>query len=225
VVHDWNIRRALESGFYAYTESYANDFHYYDAVYSYFDNLKADGGNPQEVYIGRDMIYAYLGRQAQNAARQQQGRNISDAKYLVYQRFFRDYADPATKERYLASQEITADSDPIFVDTGYTGTIAEDIMRVIGMDERDYDGRIKLMATDDDSRRLPGIDPGSWDDIKRSIDYRMKSEEPSIGLIVDEGGILRNVAQPTIPEEQLISGLIRMCTERHYMLASYHEMP
>ena len=59
----------LEKGFQSYVQAYTVDIPLYDKLYDEYDNLRDAGRYPLEVYVGRDGIYAWIGRRVQDVAR------------------------------------------------------------------------------------------------------------------------------------------------------------
>lgn len=229
-----SLRKTLESGLHAYARTFSIDITYYDKVYAWFDSQHQGKRIPQEVYLGRDGMYASLGRRAQSLARERQvdpkervrARRRKKPierrpKYLVYPRYYRDRLPEDVKKQYLTSQGISAKTDPIFFDTGYTGTVPEQILNILGVSSKDRDERIKMLSANEEARRIPGIDPAERRTIVRAIEYNMKPEEPSSGIMRDANGKLKHVAQPTTPEEQFIFEMIRMAIVRHYWIDVY----
>lgn len=228
-----DLQTALDSGFYAYAKTYSSDIPYYDKTFEMFDGKRKGGRTPLEVYLGRDGMYASLGRRAQDLSRRRRAGTAKrlaaketgkpmgvKPKYLVYPRFYRDQLTKETKALYLKSQGITAESDPVFFDTGYTGTVPEQILDILGVAKEGRDERIKMLSARIDARRVPGISPSARDAIVNAIEYNMKPEEPSSGIMIDSMGRINHVAKPTAPEEQFIFGMIRLAIVRHYWLAA-----
>lgn len=226
-----DLKTVLESGFHAYAQTFSTDIPYYNKVYEYFDSKRKGKRRPQEVYLGRDGMYASLGRRSQDLAKSRQagpkkrlaarksGEPIEiNPKYLVYPRFYRDKLSQQTKELYLESQGLKPDSDPIFFDTGFTGSVPEQILDILGIAKEGRDERIKMLSARTEARRVPGIPSSDRDKIVNAIEYNMKPEEPSAGIMVDSMGRLNHVAKPTSPEEQFIFEMIRLAIVRHYWL-------
>lgn len=225
-----DLEKVLTNGFYAYAKTYSSDIPYYDRVYQDFDSERLKGRTPQEVYLGRDGMYAYLGRRAHDLSKRRAmgiikrieaknaGKKIEiKPKYLVYPRFYRDQLHHKTKAVYLKSQGISRKTDPMFFDTGYTGTVPEQILNILGMGG-ESDRRIKMLSAQAKERRVNGIPPEERHNIVEKIEYNMKPEEPSSGIMRTENGRLKPVAKPTTPEEQFIFGMIRLALVRHYWL-------
>lgn len=230
---DEELKSVVENGLHAYKQTFFNDIPYYDKVYEYFDDLRKKGRNPQEVYLGRDGMYASIGRRSQDLSKRRKAgkeKRVSakkagepmeiKTKYLVYPRFYRDQLTRKTKKLYLESQGVTSENDPIFFDTGFAGTVPEQILDILGFSEEEKNKRIKMLSANCEERRIPGISPSERHKIVDLIEYNVKPEEPSSGIMIDKMGRLKHVAKPTSPEEQFIFEMIRMAIVRHYWLTS-----
>ncbi|MBI2448206.1 hypothetical protein HYV44_01430 [Candidatus Microgenomates bacterium] len=234
-----NMDGVLEEGFKKYIKVHEVDIPLYDKLYEEFDNLRETGRYPTEVFLGRDGVYAWIGRWAQDIARrkklgpegrkklQKMGDIIEiNPQYLVYPRYFRDNLDYDTKRQFLEQERITPDADPLFYDTGYTGTIPEQIMRVMDFDDEDIERRIRLLSAPSVHRRVKGIPENARSEIIEYIEHNAKTENTAEGLIIDEEtGKIHHIAQPTSPEEQFYYMMIKQAIARHYWLQEklYHE--
>lgn len=123
-----SIDFVVESGMKKFIQAYRVDIPLYDNVYKEFDQLRDKENKPTEVYLGRDGIYAFMGRRAQDVSRRRKmGRDLrlkmvvegkkyeKGPKYLVYPRFFRDELTSKQKVEYLLQQGIVRDADPVFL--------------------------------------------------------------------------------------------------------------
>lgn len=211
---------------------YQTDIPAYTILYREFDEMRRNGEHPLEVYLGRDGIYAYYGRLAQNAARgdndpvlgefpldQAQLVLRPDPRYIVYSRGVKDNSDKGKKLLYV-KQFIDADSEPHFYDTGYSGSIPEDIMKILGFKPDEIDSRIHLLSTHDNKRRLRGL-PNNID--IGIIEDHPKDEEPANGL-VEDGETIKHVTKPTTLEEQFRFMVVRDVLIRHFWLKEYSEI-
>lgn len=224
--------RILNEGIRLFLDVYEKEIPLYDKLYEEFDDYRKNGRTPMEVYLGRDGVYAWLGRRAQDAARRRNlapGERVTGTKngevieihprYLVYPRRFRDALDREVKGQYLGQHGIKEENDPLFYDTGYTGTIPEDIMRVMGFSQDEIEARIRLLSANQANRRVRGVSENARGDIIEFIEYNPKLEEPAEGLTLDEKtGKIRHIAKPTSPKEQFKFGMIRQAIVRHYWL-------
>ncbi len=212
--------------------SYANDkffdvlgtdVPYYDKLYTEWDAKRLGQKDFQEVFLGRDGVYAYMGRRAQLQARKRflgikgESHELTMPTYLVYPRTFRDSLNPETKSEYLF-QNITNPQAAHYYDTGFTGTIPQDIMRVLGVSEADWDERIRLLSASKRDRTVLGLE-GSKDErdqIVNTVEYNVKNESTAQGLYDGDGDALRPYAQPTTAAERLAFGLVQQALHRHY---------
>ncbi len=233
------LDRILAEGFRRYIKIHEVDVPLYDKLYEEFDNLRETGRNPLEVYLGRDGIYAYIGRRSQDVARRRKlglkgrkklkemGEVIEiHPQYTVYPRYFRDNINQETKRQFLEQEGISPDADPLFYDTGYTGTIPEQIMRVMDFSDEDIEQRIRLLSAPSVHRRVKGIPENARSEIIEYIEHNAKTENTAEGLIIDEKtGKIRHIAKPTNPEEQFYFMMVKQAVARHYWLQEqlHHE--
>lgn len=226
------IEGLLREGFQRYLNAYAIDIPLYDKLYDEFDAVRESGRSPLEVYLGRDGVYAYLGRRAQDVARRRalgpEGRMREreagtvleiHPRYLVYPRYFRDNLSDQTKREFLEQEGVTPDADPLFYDTGFTGTIPEQIMRLMDFDQEEIEKRIRLLSAQTPGRRVRGVSENARNDIVTYIEHNSKLDESAIGLFKDpETGHIRPIAPPTSPTEQFYFMMIKQAISRHYWL-------
>ncbi len=234
-----NLDHILAEGFNRYIKIHEVDIPLYDKLYEEFDNFRETGRYPLEVYLGRDGIYAWLGRRSQDVSRRRkmglkERKRLKEVgevieihpKYIVYPRYFRDNLNYETKRQFLEQERISPNADPLFYDTGYTGTILEQIMRVMDFDEEDIEKRIRLLSAQSASRRVKGIPENARSEIVEYIEHNAKTENTAIGLIKDEKtGKIRHLAEPTNPEGQFYYMMIKQAIARHYWLQEqlHHE--
>ena len=233
------LDRILTEGFKRYIKIHEVDVPLYDKLYEEFDNLRETGRSPLEVYLGRDGIYAYIGRHSQDVARRRklglEGRKKLKEmgevveihpQYTVYPRYFRDNLNQETKRQFLEQEGISPDADPLFYDTGYTGTIPEQIMKVMDFSQEDIERRIRLLSAPSVHRRVKGIPENARSEIIEYIEHNAKTEETAEGLMIDEKtGKIRHIARPTNPEEQFYFMMVKQAVARHYWLQEqlHHE--
>jgi len=233
------LDRILAEGFRRYIKIHEVDIPLYDKLYEEFDTLRETGRSPLEVYLGRDGIYAYIGRHSQDVARRRklglEGRKKLKEmgevveihpQYTVYPRYFRDNLNQETKRQFLEQEGISPDADPLFYDTGYTGTIPEQIMKVMDFSQEDIEKRIRLLSAPSVHRRVKGIPENARSEIIEYIEHNAKTEETAEGLIIDEKtGKIRHIARPTNPEEQFYFMMVKQAVARHYWLQEqlHHE--
>ena len=233
------LDRILAEGFRRYIKIHEVDVPLYDKLYEEFDTLRETGRSPLEVYLGRDGIYAYIGRHSQDVARRRklglEGRKKLKEmgevveihpQYTVYPRYFRDNLNQETKRQFLEQEGISPDADPLFYDTGYTGTIPEQIMKVMDFSQEDIEKRIRLLSAPSVHRRVKGIPENARSEIIEYIEHNAKTEETAEGLIIDKKtGKIRHIAKPTNPEEQFYFMMVKQAVARHYWLQEklHHE--
>lgn len=233
------IETILHSGFQKYIKIHEVDIPLYDKLYEEFDNLRESGRYPLEVFLGRDGIYAWIGRRTQDVARRRklgpEGRKKLretgevmeiHPQYIVYPRYFRDNLNYEVKRQFLEQEGISPDADPLFYDTGYTGTIPEQIMKVMDFSEEDIERRIRLLSAPYVHRRVKGIPENARSEIIEYIEHNAKTEEVAEGLIIDEKtGKIRHIAKPTNPQEQFGFMMVKQAIARHYWLQEqlHHE--
>lgn len=226
-----NLEQILRNAFEKFIKIYEIDIPLYDKLYEEFDSYRENGRVPMEVYLGRDGVYAWIGRRAQDAARrrklglmgrsglEEKGRVVEiKPRYIVYPRFFRDSVDPDVKRAYLEQQQVSQASDPVFYDTGYTGTIPEQIMEIMGFPTAEIEERIRLLSAPTDARRVRGIEANARAEIIDHIESNAKAEHSAEGLIRDKSGKIRHIARPTDPTDQLYFHMIKEAITRHYWL-------
>ena len=148
-------------------------------------------------------------------------------QYMVYPRYFRDNINYETKKEFLEQERISPEADPLFYDTGYTGTIPEQIMEVMGFDRDEIEKRIRLLSAPSANRRVKGVPENARSEIIEYIEHNVKTEESAEGLIKDEKtGKIRHIAKPTSPEEQFYFMMVKQAISRHYWLQEqlHHEV-
>lgn len=224
------VENAVKQGVVSYLKAFDVDIPLYEKLFNELDQLRENGREPHEVYLGRDGIYAYVARRAldigqrramswqeRKAARQAGqalGRNV---KYLVYPRAFRDHVATGAKEQYLRQNGVVRESDPIFYDTGFQGSIPEQILGILGYNHSEMDERMKLLSAPKEKRRVKGIDEAQRNTIVNKIEYNAKPEEVAVGLYKDPvTGKISPVAQPSSPEEQFMFGMVKAAISNYY---------
>lgn len=216
---------------------YATDIPLYQKVYDRFDKLRRDE-EPIEVYLARDGIFAYYGRRAQAAVRNQQADEEFVPKYqaLLFNRRmagtftdedldFDDFSDEqqermtATQRQYLQQEGI--EGNVHFFDTGYVGTIPEHIMKLMGFSSQEIDDHIHLLSADDRGRRSKGLrvnHPRAVDSIEHE---RPKLTKSATGF-TKEDDVVSVAAEPSEPKDIFYSLIIREAVHRHFWLTEKH---
>lgn len=134
----------------------------------------------QEVYLGRDGIFAYEARRFQHRSRKAARipSRRSRPKYLVYSRAYKDDIGLGSKYFYLRKQGVTENSR--FFDTGFSGSIPEDILKSLGKDIKDE--QIIMLSAKKESRRCKNISENMRDSIVDEIEHRPKMVYSSKGF-------------------------------------------
>jgi hypothetical protein len=202
------------------------DVPYYDRLFTEWDAKRIGQQEFQEVFLGRDGVYAYIGRRAQILARHRRlrlsgvepmGQQLDLPTYLVYMRGFRDGTERTAKSVYL-SQHLNPQAAHYY-DTGYTGTLPEDIMRVLGIPAAEMDKKIRLLSAVKRNHTVLGLkgNHSERDQIVNTIEYNAKDEDSAEGLYqTADSDELQPYAAPTSPAERLQFRLIQMALHRHY---------
>ena len=226
VMDEYGLPEALERAAEAFNQVLKVDTKYYDRLFAEWDAKRIGEREFQEVFLGRDGVYAYVARRAQLYARRRRlgmsshaagGSLMEFPTYLVYPRGFRDELDDVVKDEYLHPRIQNPDA-AYYYDTGFTGTIPEDIMRVLGVSESDRDSRIRLLSASDRPRTVLGLkgDKPEIDQIVNTIEYHVKDEESAEGLYRTEDGRLEPYSRPTNPDERLAFRMTQLALSRHY---------
>lgn len=225
-----DIGALLKKGFEKFLKVFEIDIPLYDKVYKEFDELRKNGRRPTEVFLGRDGSGAHSGRRAQDVARRREmgweerkrrkeaGESVgSHQRYTTYPTPFREGLTIDAKRQYAEQERISLEFDPIFFDTGYAGSIPEDIMRIMGFSEEEIEKRIRLLSASAENRRVKGVPDTVRDDIVEEIEHNAKEEKTAEGLLRDkETGIIRHIAEPEHPEQQFLFMMVKQAITRHY---------
>ena len=226
VMDEYGLPEALERAAKAFNQVLRVDTKYYDKLFAEWDAKRIGEREFQEVFLGRDGVYAYVARRAQLYARRRRlgmsshaagGSLMEFPTYLVYPRGFRDELDDVVKDEYLHPRIQNPDAAHYY-DTGFTGTIPEDIMRVLGVSESDRDNQIRLLSASDRPRTVLGLkgDKPERDQIVNTIEHHVKDEESAEGLYRTEDGRLEPYSRPTEPDERLAFRMTQLALSRHY---------
>lgn len=220
---DAKLGNALDEANQKFLDVLRTDVPYYDKLFTEWDAKRLGQKDFQEVFLGRDGVYAYIGRRAQIQARKRflglegEEHDTTMPTYLVYPRDFRDNLTTETKDVYLR-QNIPNPQAAHYYDTGFTGTVPQDIMKVLGLSEADWDERIRLLSGTKRDRTVLGLE-GSENErhqIVNTIEYNVKNERTAAGLYNDENDELRPYAEPTSPKDRLQFALVQQALHRHY---------
>lgn len=218
-----------------YANTYRIQIPLYDKLYEEFDELQQQSP-VQEIYVLRDGIHAFDGRRAQDVARRRKmgvwerlrkkrvgERARLNLKYIVYPRCFIDILDRRAKIMYLSQHGITLESNPHFFDTGFRGTVPEDILHNLGCPDKEIDQKITLLQSRSDKRQAKYISDSSDIPLTTAItDYIEDGAKPELqaeGLFYNpKTGRIEHIAGPTKPQDQFRYELARLALRRHYYL-------
>ncbi len=202
------------------------DTPFYDKIYSEWDTKRIGEKDFQEIFLGRDGIYAFIGRRAQIYARRRMLRPDDIQKhestmptYIVYPRYFRDYLSSEAKSVYLR-QSIEAPKAAHYYDTGFEGTIPQDIMSILGLPEDQWDARIRLLSANRRQRTVLGLigDKQERNTLVGNVEHNVKDENSATGLFENSDGRIEPISQPNSPSERLSFALIQQALHRHYYM-------
>ena len=98
------------------------------------------------------------------------------------------------------------------------GTIPEDIMQTLGLDQKDWEARIRLLSASKRGRTVIGVkgDKNERDQIINTVEHHVKDEGSAEGLYYDDDEQLRPYAKPTTPRERLAFRAAQLALHRHY---------
>lgn len=127
----------------------------YELLFAELDSLQ-NQNKKFEVYLGRDGIYAFEGRRASDISRrrritskefaERQKIKISP-KYINFNTLIKEYYSEEDRKSYLESNDILPSHDLVIFDTGFTGSIPEQILKTLEFKDPDINNRIKILGT------------------------------------------------------------------------------
>lgn len=224
-------------------EMYQRDIPAYQYVYDSFDQMRAEGDKPFEIYLGRDGVYAFHGRRGQVASRKSlldpaervRLKELGELdelypkyKYFVFNRPMHYAAsevhgdiNAAQNRRVLQhyiKQAISPEDNPHFYDTGYVGSIPVAIMHLMGFSKDEIDKRIHLLSSGFKHRKVRQL-PEDFQINIELIETNEKDEASAVGVTQLDTGELEHVAQPTSIYEQLHFIVARDTLLRHFWIA------
>lgn len=218
-------KNLLEDVFSEVQKIYQHHVPAYDVLFERFDELHREDDSNLEVYLGRDGIHAFHGRIGQIAARGDVELEVDELDapsperivYVVYNRAIRDGYGPLSgvhRTNYI-KQFISEDDSPQFFDTGFRGSIPEDIinrLELVGsMNERIH--LLDVMNGFED-RRVKGLTRNAAGNV---IESAPKSEESADMLTIDpQSGLIKYIAVPACLEDQFKFQIGRSVLMRHY---------
>jgi len=151
------LKNFLKKGFKEMIEVAVDDIPKYELLFNELDDLSSSN-KKTELYIGRDGIYAYEARRAIDVAKRRKltGDKIKrrkaleiHPKYINYNSTIKENFKEEDRRRYLQDNGVYPEDDLIIFDTGYRGSIPEQILKTLG--RKDYDdiqSRVKILGTD-----------------------------------------------------------------------------
>lgn len=215
--------------------AYKHDTPLYDKAFESLDEISKESTVP-EIYLGRDGVYAFTGRKAQQQASKweikdgQRQRKVTgkvkkiEPKYLVFPRKYMTNLSQEAQRAYLEQEGISKDVDPHIFDTGFKGTIPENILKLIGYEDESLGERIHLISSDIDGREFADMQTIATSrgynlrDRVIDVEHSPKATKTSRGLYRDENGKIRPIEIASSPRRQLIFETVRQALWRHYWL-------
>jgi hypothetical protein len=244
------LKNVINMGFREIFSVLENDIPLYDKLFTELDSIR-ETDKKVELYIGRDGIYAYEGRRAIDIARRKKKTKEEKAqrklieihpKYINYNSFIKNNFDEETKIKYLQDQGVDSSKDLIIFDTGYRGSIPEQILRSIGFSQEEIEKRIKILGTDfyknyesnyeEDLEEKTKIrnrlvkeipyDLENYNKVAR-IEERPKRFMTSTGLYFNKKGKLTPIEAPFLNEISFHYDLIELTIRQYYFNREYFE--
>jgi hypothetical protein len=244
------LKNVINMGFREIFSVFENDIPLYDKLFTELDSIR-ETDKKVELYIGRDGIYAYEGRRAIDIARRKKKTKEEKAqrklieihpKYINYNSFIKNNFDEETKIKYLQDQGVDSSKDLIIFDTGYRGSIPEQILRSIGFSQEEIEKRIKILGTDfyknyesnyeEDLEEKTKIrnrlvkeipyDLENYNKVAR-IEERPKRFMTSTGLYFNKKGKLTPIEAPFLNEISFHYDLIELTIRQYYFNREYFE--
>ncbi|HMT19124.1 MAG TPA: hypothetical protein PKD15_03765, partial [Candidatus Saccharibacteria bacterium] len=197
------------------------DIPVYDRLFETFDTIAQVEPESTEAYLGRDGIHAYYGRLGAIAARESANNSSDDAIRLLYFVYSSNIKQaPARAKKDYIAQHVRPSEVVQYFDTGYSGSIPEDIMQTLGHDRALIESRIHLLnsSNGNPARRVRTLEA---DHYVGDIEAMPKPEGTALGLIAGIDGKEHYVRDCSSLEEQLKFGVLRSMTIRHYWLREY----
>ena len=244
------LKNVINMGFREIFSVLENDISLYDKLFTELDSIR-ETDKKMELYIGRDGIYAYEGRRSIDTARRRKKTKEEKAqrklleihpKYINYNSFIKNNFDEETKIKYLQDQGVDSSKDLIIFDTGYRGSIPEQILRSIGFSQEEIEKRIKILGTDfyknyesnyeEDleektkirNRLVKGIpyDLENYNKVAR-IEERPKRNLTSTGLYLNIQGKLTPIEAPFLNEVSFHYDLIELTIRQYFYNREFYK--
>lgn len=134
-----------------------------------------------------------------------------------------DSPEKQTKRDYIAQAGIDVSENPHFYDTGFRGSIPEDIMDLMGFSQAEIDRRIHMLTNTifgdigHSRRRIRTLDRNYSDEVE-IIEGGAKPEQSALGLRQTDDGRLKHVAEASPAEVQFEYLMMREAIHRHYWI-------
>ncbi len=190
---------------------------YYVQIFTELDERLIKNPNSQEVYLGRDAMFMYQARKAQFIA---QGLPTNNLVYINYPTNFIGYRTSLTKTdklTYLKDNNIINIDNVVFIDTGVSGSIPQDIMsNLFNIKDADYiNDRILLIKSKVAGRRGKYITDNAS---IYSTESSPKPEHTALGLYKHKSGKIKTYAMQKDVTKILQYDLLRHVIMRHFYL-------
>ena len=241
-----NLQNCFKKGINEVIEVIENDVTKYDLLFSELDDYQNDS-KKIEIYLGRDGIYAYEARRALDIARRKKliGERVKrrkiveiHPKYINYNTFIKDSYSEEDRKKYLESNGILSEQDMIIFDTGFTGSIPEQILKTLGFKNPDLEHRIKILGTYYTNKQNENESPEKIERIQKRlvkgilaneesyrhvdiIEERPKNVMTANGIFEDQNGKLKPIENPYFNEFYFQYGLIELTLRQYYFNREY----
>lgn len=215
------LKYAIE---YYMAETYAAHITAYTGVFEDLDELNFN----QEVFIGRDGVYMYYAREAQRLAREGQSADTLSRHVILldYPTNFIHTLTPNESKEYLHDHGITDVSNTVFIDTGYSGSVPEHILRHVFnvQDDAEVDKRIVLISsTLNNNRQSKGVQRRGGGGAA-VVEESPKPHQKSDGVYRNtKAKKLESFALPETPEALLMHDVIQFMVMRHFYQQGLYE--
>ena len=222
----------VREGFKMYLSVYEDDIRQYDRLYKALDALrKGEASDPVEIFAGRDGESGYVGRRSEDVGRRRsmgpkarrEAKSLGKdgavhPKYVVYPRTFIEGLTDEAKKEYLKQRAgVDEDSNLVIFDTGFVGSVPEDIKKVLTGNPPDP-REVQMFSSSQDPRyRVDGL-MEDQDDVVERVESIPSREEKAEDLVQEESGEVRHVAKPASPYDQFIFGMVEQAIGRHYYM-------
>jgi len=213
-----------------------------------FDDLNSlpNKNKKFEVYLGRDGIYAYEARRATDVAKRRELRGDDknkreeikiNPKYINFNTLIKEHYSEEDRKRYLENNGIYPEQDLVIFDTGFTGSIPEQILKTLGFQDPDIDHRIKILGThyytNNQNLNINNVNPDLVEKIQSRlakglkptyanylhvdiIEERPKNTMSATGIYEDSNGKLKPAEKPYFDKAYFQYSLIELVIRQYY---------